>query len=227
MTRRYRRWVAGTLLGAALAAACSGNNKPVSGETASASARPEGNNAANNEASSEAGNVDKRIQEEVAKRLDASASEVEVTTFKEAEVPGMTVFRAYVPSPKAGRPGRFSYGVVKGNTIESDRKKATTMVLEAWNYGPGRTVPPERVALVLGVFEGGSREPADALVTQAQVDAMSETQKKVIFLPREATVDGKPAVEYWATSGEVPLWKTTAVINPDRTVQTSREEFWD
>lgn len=215
------------LLGAALAAACSGNNKPASGETASATARPGPGSDPSSDPSSEAGNVEKRIQEEVAKRLDASASEVEVTVFKEAEVPGMTVFRAYVPSPKAGRPGRFSNGVVKGDAVETDRKKATAMVLEAWSYGPERTVPPERVALVLGVFEGGSREPADALVTQAQIDAMSETQKKVIFLPRETTVDGKPAIEYWATSGEVPLWKTTAVIHPDRTVQTSREEFWD
>lgn len=219
MTRRlrYRHWAGSMLLGAALAAACSGNNKPASGETASA----------RTEASSEASNVDTRIQDDVAKRLGVSASEVEVTVFKEAEVPGMTVFRAYVPSPKPGRPGRYSYGVVKGNTVESDRKKTTTMVLEAWNYGPERTVPPERVALVLGVFEGGSREPADALVTQAQIDAMREEQKKVLFLPRETTVDGKPAVEYWATSGEVPLWKTTAVINPDRTVQLTREEFWD
>jgi hypothetical protein len=207
------------LVAATLAAACSGNNKPAPGETASPSARAE--------ASSEAGNVDKRIQDDVAKRLGVSAAEVEVTVFQEAEVPGMTVFRAYVPSPKPGRPGRYSYGVVKGDAVESDRKKATTMVLEAWGYGPERTVPPERVALVLGVLEGGSREPADALVTQAQIDAMSETQKKVIFLPRETTVDGKPAVEYWATSGEVPLWKTTAVIQPDRTVQLSREELWD
>ncbi len=130
------------LLGAALAAACSGNNKPAPGETASA----------RTEASSVASNVDTRIQDDV---------------------------------------------------------------------------PPERVAVVLGVFEGGSREPADALVTQAQIDAMGEEQKKVIFLPRETTVDGKPAVEYWATSGEVPLWKSTAVIHPDRTVQLSRREFWD
>jgi hypothetical protein len=212
---RYRTWAASMVLGAALAGACSGNKNAASEETARA------------EAGNKAGNVNERIQKEVAKRLDASANEVEVTLFEEAQVPGMTVFRAYVPPPKPGRPGRYSYGVIKGDIVELDRKKATTMVLEAWGYGPERAVPPERVALVLGVFAGGSREPADALLTQAHLDAMSEKQRKVIFLPREATVDGKPAIEYWATSGEVPLWKATAVIHPDRTVETSIEEFWD
>ena len=171
--------------------------------------------------------MEQRIKEHIAERLDASASDVEVTLFEDADVPGMTVFRAYVPSARRGRPGRYSYGVVEGATIESDRKKATTMVLEAWNYGPERTVPPERVALVLGLFEGGSREPADAFLTQAQIDDMREEQQELMFLPRETTVDGKPAVEYWAASSEVPLWKTTAVIEPDRTVTLSKEEVWD
>lgn len=216
---RSRSWARGVLLGAALAVACSGGKNRASGEPASA--------ASGKETSSKANDVEQRIKDHIAERLNVSASDVEVSLFDEANVPGMTVFRAYVPSPKEGRPGRYSYGVVAGDTIESDRKKATTMVLDAWSYGPERTVPPERVALVLGLFEGGSREPADAFVTQAQIDEMREEQKAVMFLPRETTVDGKPAVEYWAASGEVPLWKTTAVIEPDRTVTLSKEERWD
>lgn len=219
MMRRLRNWAGSMLLGASLMIACSGNKNNTAGETASAAARQE--------LGSKADSVEQRIKDFVAKQLDVSSADVEVSIFEEADVPGMTVFRAYIPSLKAGRPGRYSYGVVAGDTIEADRKKATTMVIDAWDYGPERTVPPERVALVLGVFEGGSREPADAFLTQAQIDQMREEQRKVMFLPRETTVNGKLAVEYWAASSEVPLWKTTAVINPDRTVELSIEEFWD
>jgi hypothetical protein len=171
--------------------------------------------------------VESKIKKHIADKMSVPADTVEVTILEDADVPGIVVFSTYVAPPKKGRPGRHAYGVVAGDTVESDHDRARTLVLDAWNYIPERTVPAEKVARVLGLLEGKSREPAEPILLQKHIDAMSEHQKKVLFLPREATVDGTPAVQYWMTSGDVPLWLSTAVIGPDRKVTIKKEEHWE
>lgn len=168
-----------------------------------------------------------RIAAHVAAQLDVDASTVVVEPLADAEVPGLTVFTARVPSPKKGRPGRHVYGVASDTEVITDRARATTRVLDAWDYGPERSVPPEKVARVFGVLQGGSRDPTEALLTPQHIAAMGAHLEDGLFVPREAEVEGRPAVEYWITGGEVPVRKTTAVIGPDRSVRFSIEEKWD
>lgn len=170
--------------------------------------------------------VDRQIAAHVGETLDVSAASVIVEVVKDAGVPGVTVFTARVPAEKKGRPPRHLYGVVAGGEVVTDRDAAMKRVLDAWDYGPKRTAPPGAVARVFGVLQGGSRDPTAALVTEAELKSVAAELQDGLFVPREIEVEGEPAVEYWVTSSEVPLRRTTAVIGAGRAVRLSVEQKW-
>lgn len=170
--------------------------------------------------------VDRQIAAHVGEKLGVSAADVIVEVMKDAGVPGVVVFTARVPAEKKGRPPRHLYGVVAGGEVVTERDAAMKRVLDAWDYGPKRAVPPAAVARVFGVLQGASRDPTAALVTEGELTSVAAELQSGLFPPREIEVEGQPAVEYWVTASEVPLRRTTAVIGPDRAVKLSVEEKW-
>jgi hypothetical protein len=155
------------------------------------------------------------IRKELAHQLDAKPSELEVTILTDANVPGVTVFTVYAPPPERGENGTYGYGVVHDGRVVTNRSEAMNIVARAWGYGPKRTVPPEKVALVFGTLEGRLGDEADPLVKQRMIDRMSPERRQGVFLPRETEVDGDPAVEYWVESpGDPGLWRSQVVFHP-------------
>lgn len=170
--------------------------------------------------------MSKQIAAHVAAKLDVSAGSVVVEPVAGADVPGVTVFTARVPASAKGRPPRHVFGVAAGGDVISEQGPAMARVMTAWDYGPKRTVPPAAVARVLGVLQGSSKDPTGALLSEADLKSVAEELQAGLFVPREIEVDGKPAVEYWVTSSEVPLRRTVAVVNSDRTVSITVEQKW-
>jgi hypothetical protein len=155
------------------------------------------------------------IRKELAPQLDARPSELEVTILAGADVPGVTVFTVYAKPPEEGENGTYGYGVVHDGRVVTDRGEAMNIVSRAWGYGPKRTVPPEKVALVFGTLEGRPGDEAVPLVKQRLIDRLSAERRQGVFLPRETEVDGHPAVEYWVKSpGDPGLWRSQVVFQP-------------
>ncbi len=160
-----------------------------------------------------------QITEHVADALDVSASAVEVELVKTPEVPGLTVFTAHIPSAKPGRPGRYRYGVAGDGEVTTDSGAAVRRVMRALDYRAGNQMPPAQVAELLAHFQGGSRDPAWAVSTQADIDALAEGDRAGLTLPRALAIGGLPAIEYWITSSERPPRKVQAVVEADFSVR--------
>lgn len=157
----------------------------------------------------------------VAERMGVQPGVIKVE-FPNATVPGLAVFKAIVTS---AQPVAYSVGVVHQGEVITDRADALKRVVAAWGYGARRTVPVVQVAAVFGALEV-SDQAWRPILTREQIDAMSSRRRQMVFLPREATVDGKPAVQYWVKSVKPPLSLTTAIIEPDGSVTMDRQEHW-
>jgi hypothetical protein len=209
------------LLALALGFVVGGCDRNGAGKTSAAGAPGPGEVSPAPSSSSES-DVEKRISNAVAKLLQVKPAAVEVELIEDVEVPGLTVFkaRATIADDVA-----YSVGVVQGDQVVTDQQQALNLVAKAWKYGRQRTVPADQVAAVFGVLEG-AEQAWMPIVNADQLEPMSEDRKKLMFLPRETEVDGKPAVQYWVTSAEPPLWLTTAVIDDHGAVSLSTEEHW-
>jgi hypothetical protein len=166
----------------------------------------------------------KWIESEVAKSEKLSAENLEATVLPHADVPGVTPFRCRVKS-KSGRRGGFIVGVVHNGKLELDTDRAIELVITAWHYGAKRTVTPVQVARVIGFLEG-EMEPAYPVLSSEDIEALADPLwKPIVFLPREATIDGAPAVEYWNRDGRPPLWLAQLVVKPGGKVELSRKSI--
>jgi hypothetical protein len=166
----------------------------------------------------------KWIEAEVAKSEKLSAENLEATLLPHAEVPGVTPFRCRVKS-KSGRRGGFIVGVVHDGKLELDNDRAIELVIAAWHYGEKRTATPVQVARVIGFLEG-EMEPAYPVLTAEDIEALVDPRwKPLVFLPREAVIDGAPAVEYWNRDGRPPLWLAQLVVKPGGKVELSRKSI--
>jgi hypothetical protein len=162
----------------------------------------------------------KQIIKAVAKLLKVPDKGIEVDLPMSAQVPGITVYKARATSID---PIAYSVGIVHKGKVISDRAQALRTVAAAWGYGQTRSVPAATVAGAFGILEGAN-DAWRPILDQDDLDILSENRRKIVFLPRETTVDGKPAVQYWVKSAEPPLWMTTAIFEPDGSVTLSREE---
>jgi hypothetical protein len=164
------------------------------------------------------------IREAVAKSADVPADNLEVKLLEHADVPGVTVFRCRIIS-KHGHRGGFLVGVAQKGRVELDDDKTVNLVIAAWGYGKKRTVTPVAVARVIGFLEG-TTEPAYPVLEQADVEALPNAAwKPHVYLPREAVVDGLPAVEYWNRDGRPPLWRAQLIIKEDGTAELRRQSI--
>lgn len=163
----------------------------------------------------------KAIEKTVAKLMSASAGDVKIE-FPTVAVPGMAVFKARVTSMD---PIPYVVGVVHQGKVITDNADALKRVVAAWGYGAERTVPVDQVAAIFGILEGAD-DAWRPIISAGDLDVMSAKRKEIMFLPRESTIDGKPAVQYWVKSAEPPLWMTTAVIQPDGSVAIDKQEHW-
>jgi hypothetical protein len=145
--------------------------------------------------------------------------DVDVDVLDTADVPNAFVFRARQPSKK-GRHGSFRVGVVDAGGVTLGRDAAINRVLLAWGYGKTRSVPAAKVAQVIGYLEGDNEYPSMPLLDPTNVSTMREDWRPLVFLPRESTVDGHPAVEYWVNFGAVEntpplLTRAQLIVQPD------------
>jgi hypothetical protein len=166
------------------------------------------------------------VKEYVAQQRKKPSTDVEVKVLAQANVPHTTVFRARLLSER-GRPGSFTVGIVSDGKIITGFDQAAATIAKEWSYGAKRSVPAEKMALVLGWLEG-VREPSQAITTTEQLDVVQPAWQKFMYLPKETTVEGHPAVQYWVQApGERPAWESQAVFLPDGTVKLRIKEIWD
>jgi len=134
-------------------------------------------------------------------------------------VPGTVVFRGKQPSKK-GRRGSFVVGVVTSDCVTLGRDAAIARILKAWGYGANRTMLPEKVARVIGFIEGDQWYPAKPMLDATAIRWATEEWKPLLFPPRDATLEGHPAVEWWVNFAVVEntppqLTRAQLIVMPD------------
>jgi hypothetical protein len=161
------------------------------------------------------------VQRTIAQELQVAAGDIKVRPVN-VSVPGITVFSASVNPGKAGRHVTRT-GIVEGGTIYTETD-AMSRVVRAWHYGAKRTVPPEAVAQVFSVLHNATAESSafiDEDTVQTYKTVSGPKRAAAAAMPREATVDGHPAVVYCLTSSArgTPFSVVTAVVSPDGKVE--------
>lgn len=161
------------------------------------------------------------VQGAIAKEIKVSPSDVQVEPL-DVSIPGITAFTATVPPAKAGR-GVIRTGIVQGGAIYTETE-AMSRVARAWDYGAKRTVPPETVAQVFGALHSATAESQpfiDDDTIKAYKRISGPKRAAAIAMPKEATVDGHPAVVYCLTSSSrgTPFSVVTAIVKPDFKVE--------
>lgn len=161
------------------------------------------------------------VQGAIAKEIKVSPNDVQVQPL-EVSIPGITAFTATVHPAKAGR-GVTRTGIVQGGAIYTETE-AMSRVARAWDYGAKRTVPPETVAEVFGRLHSATAESSpfiDDDTVQTYKRVSGPKRAAAITVPKEATVDGHPAVVYCLTSSSrgTPFSVVTAIVKPDFQVE--------
>jgi hypothetical protein len=106
-------------------------------------------------------------------------------------------------------------GLVHGDRFITGWADSTALILEAWKYGPDRTVPAVKLATILDRFH--TRSVGDPVV----VDTANLQAYPLIHPPMESEVDGLPAIVYWAnTSADLgdeqePFSRLTVIVEAD------------
>ena len=161
------------------------------------------------------------VQRTIAQELKIEAADVKVRPVP-VTVPGITVFTASVHPAKAGR-GVTRTGIVEGGAIYTETE-AMSRVARAWGYGAQRTVPAATVAQVFGALHSATAE-SSAFIDEDTVDTYKRVsgpkRAAAVAMPKEATVDGNPAVVYCITSSSrsIPFSVVTAIVKPDGKVE--------
>lgn len=209
-TRRVLGRIAGA--GLALVAACNCNDATAPAQRPAAQGDGEEESMADHRST---------IKKKVAEIDEVPESEVTLTRFEEP-TPGLFVFQAETPGAIPDRGPEYTFGVLAGGRVEV--RNAIELVAEVWGYDESRPVPAVTVAKVFGLL-GSDIEPHRPLLEEKDLDKVHERHRDLVALPRETTVDGRPAVQYWETSPREPfLMRVTAVFQPDSTVAFQVEE---
>jgi hypothetical protein len=227
-TRRSAR-----LLGLAVGLACACGNGPLlhgadSDTAGTAYADPGGPSRAPNGPSGTKGTAMASSDNDIATAQRAIADEYKVAPGDvrvrplHVAIPGITVFSASVDPRKAGR-AITRTGAVEGGTIYVEAE-AMSRVARAWGYGAKRTVPATTVAQVFAELHdarNGSSTYLDDDTLAAFKKVAGPRRGAAMALPKEATVDGNPAVVYCVTTGRraSPFNVVTAIIKPDFQVE--------
>lgn len=157
-----------------------------------------------------------RARRAVATRRGVAESDVAVELLGGARVPALSVFRTELRS-RRGHRGSYNVGIIAGDEVELDPRRAVERVLRAWRYDAARPVAAAQVAEVVGFLQGGSTTATAALVEPERIAALPAEWRPHVFLPRETTVDGAPAIVYWIAGSfledtEPPLWRVELAV---------------
>lgn len=150
--------------------------------------------------------------------------DVELEVFEDVSVPGVIAFRAF-HYDEDDIPADWAAGAMDSQGVAWGADAAISKVLGAWGYGPSRTKTAVEVAAVAGFLEVTNEETTPLLKAE-DWSYIKAAWQEPLEAPKESEVDGQPAVVYWNSSAEPPLWRTTLVVGPDghrRIVET----IWD
>ncbi len=225
-----------TVLACTLAIGCGGREDTTAAPTGSADNAPASsqNRPENAESApmtkpdTDAESLTNQISGHIAGETNIAAADLAVTLHDSVAVPDVAVFSVRQTSGPA-RERLYRSGVVHKGQVILDQRQAMEIVVRAWQYGAKRTVSAVDFATVVGFLEG-FRTEARPLVDNDDLAFFKRTERpeyaKAAFLPREATIEGRPAVQYCNRSeSRVPFWITTAVIKADNTLDISVEQI--
>ncbi|HET9625297.1 MAG TPA: hypothetical protein VFP84_28210 [Kofleriaceae bacterium] len=155
----------------------------------------------------------------VAEARGLAEAELEVEWLVGARVPGLAVFRCE-RRPRPGQRGAYNAGVIAGETVELDPRRAIERVVRAWQYDERRPVAAAQVAEVIGFLVGGSTAATTALVDPARLAELPAAWHAHVAAPREVVVDGAPAVVFWVAGAFVedsapPFWRVELAVPAD------------
>ena len=162
-----------------------------------------------------------RATQAVASAFGSEASDVKAKELTHIKVPGLALFRMTYDAA-----GRYINVVVTPDAVHIKPPGSIAAVIKAWGYGEKRTVSAKEFAKAVGILET-QYEVGNVLSEQYNIDDVKKAWRQHLFLPREAEVDGKPAVEYWMEAGEPPLWQSTIIIDKDGSFEHKTQEIWD
>lgn len=166
------------------------------------------------------------IKEETARLRKVPREDVEIKTLDDPNVPHTIVFWSRARS-QGGRPGSYIVGIVNHGKLLSGFESTAPIVAKELHYGAARTLSAASMARLLGWLEG-RLEPTQTIVSNEQIQRLRPDWREFVYLPRDAVVNGQPALEYWVEGrGESPLWESRAVFGPDGSVSLSIKEIWD
>jgi hypothetical protein len=159
-----------------------------------------------------------------ARAHDLEPGAVQLEVFEDVDVPGHVVFRAF-HYDEDDIPADWASGALDAQGVVWGADASIAKVLDAWGYGPTRTKTPAEVAAAAGFLEVDNEETTPFLRAEDWSHVKAAWQAS-LEVPKEAEVDGQPAVVYWNSSAEPPLWRTTLVVGPDGPRRTV-ESIWD
>lgn len=165
-----------------------------------------------------------RLREALARRFQLPAERVAVQVQTEPPLPGLLVFTAADSQGDGHLLGAGVFAPAKDGAPEELLLETTAAVgraLRALGYGPKGGVPAVQVARVAGTLES-SNDVAYPVLVQEDLSTVRAEWRGVVHLPRETTVGGRAAVEYFVRSGRPPLWRTQLAVQEDGSVQFQR-----
>lgn len=149
---------------------------------------------------------------------DADRAQVKVTLHDYGRVPGVRVFEAI--TAQAGlreNPNVGLRGVIVGQKVITDRVERLTALVDAMRAA-GLEGRPNDFADLAARVEGEGRDGVEALIeplTLANYKASNPALAAQMFMPRKATVDGSPAIEYYALSPATTRRGPTRIVMPE------------
>ncbi len=113
------------------------------------------------------------------------------------EIPGMVL---YTGTSDPARRGWWHVGLLDDLSGQELPAPHGRKVLEAWNYGPSRTVSAVDVATVMSLLLASDEDPG-LLRRSKQIERMRPDLQQKAFAPREVVADGLIGVQWWDNSG--------------------------
>ena len=97
--------------------------------------------------------------------------------------------------------GRWHVGLLDDLSCLALPQPLGRKVLEAWSYGPRRTVPAADVAGVFAYLLAVDEDP-NLLRRDKQVSRLREALQAKAFAPRDVVADGLIGVQWWDNTGQ-------------------------
>ncbi len=157
-------------------------------------------------------------------KSDPGQGELVLRELKRAEVPGWLVFRArIVPTDSQQRPSPWTVGMVSADEVVLTEAKTLPRLFAAWGYGPkARPVSADTFARVVAFLQSHTSS-VSAVLSDTDLESLRPDLRKRLSAPRERSVWGKTAVEFWSRSGNPPFWLNTIVFASDGTFTATRK----